>query len=46
MISEDNIELYQNLPEMCKYRKTCIQHPLFCIACIRRNNLKDCYKLK
>ena len=46
MLSEKNIEQYQNSPKMCDYRKTCIQHPLVCIVCVRRTNLKDCYKLK
>jgi len=41
-----DVKKYQESPEMCKYRKTCIQHPLVCIVCTRRCNLRDCYKDK
>ena len=38
------IEDYQNSLPMCDYRKTCIQHPLVCIMCTRKNKMRDCYK--
>jgi hypothetical protein len=38
------IKEYQNSSALCSYRKTCIQHPIICLVCTRRNILKDCYK--
>ena len=29
----------------CDVRDSCIQHPLVCLNCNRRTDLKDCYKV-
>jgi len=40
----EDIKRYQKTPKMCDERNTCIQHPMVCLICNRRKNVKDCYK--